>query len=581
MNRVVLHDAQNRRWLQFLHPCNLLQACCLADVMPLLEEVQRIVRRRGLYAAGWIGYEAAPAFDPALRTHASNSFPLACFGLYNPPTSLTALPSASAVPSLTADWRPSVSRDEYEAAIARIRDHIAAGDTYQVNYTLRQWSRFQGDPWELFLRIVGGAPYGAFLDTDHFAICSASPELFFCLHNERIFSKPMKGTAPRGRSLAEDRTIAHWLHNSEKNRAENVMIVDMVRNDLGRIAHYGSVRVSRLFELEKYPTLWQMTSTVEARTVSSLPQILKALFPCASVTGAPKPKTMEIIAAIETTPRNIYTGMIGFYGPDRRAQFSVAIRTVLIDKNASRAEYGVGGGIVWDSTAVGEYEECLTKARIILAPLPHGPFSLLETLLWTPDAGFFLVERHLARLRESADYFSYPFDEQLVRRALADAAANLPARSHRVRLLLAPEGTVDCQAVPLEPPTGRPLLVRLAKAPVNARDPFLFHKTTRREVYETARASFPDADDVLLYNEAGEVTESCIANLVILRKGRLITPPVDCGLLNGTYRAELLANGELSEETVSLTELKKADKFFLINSVRKCQEARLPPEDRL
>jgi len=580
MDQAVIRDAQNNRWLHFNYHRASLEACRLPDVMPLLEEVERLVRGRGLYAAGWIAYEAAPAFDDALRAHAPDSFPLACFGLFEAPVVAATLPTAAGDGSDGNDWRPSVGRDEYEAAIARIKERIAAGDTYQVNYTLRRRCDFGGDPWNLFLGIGGGAPYAAFLDTGRFAVCSASPELFFRLEKDRLISKPMKGTAPRGRTQAEDQANALRLFRSEKNRAENVMIVDMVRNDMGRVARYGSVRVPRRYEIEKYPTLWQMTSTVEARTSAPLPEILKAIFPCASITGAPKPITMEIIAALETTPRRIYTGAIGFICPDGRAQFNVAIRTVLIDKAVGLAEYGVGGGIVWDSTPQGEYEECLTKAKIILAPPPCRPFSLLETLRWEPGEGFFLLARHLERLRDSALYFDYPYDERLIRAALANEAATLGDGPCRVRLLLAPDGAVTCQASPLEPPPGRPLLVRLAQTPVDSGEPFLFHKTTRREIYERAKASFPEADDVLLYNEAGEATESCLSNLVILHNGRLVTPPVRCGLLNGTYRQELLECGEISEEAVELPALRQAERIFLINSVRKWREALLAPEDR-
>ena len=544
MNRAVIHDPEKGHWLQFQRPRAVLTAANLSDVLPLLTEVERLVRRDGLYAAGWIGYEAAPAFDPAFRTRPATAFPLACFGIFGPPTILTALPAAGESSRRDA-WRPTVNRDEYAAAIARIKEHIASGDTYQVNYTLRHRSAFRGDPWEFFLATCADAPYAAFVDTDAFSLCSASPELFFSLQGERIYSKPMKGTAARGRTPAEDRANARWLYRSEKNRAENVMIVDMIRNDLGRIARTGSVRVPRLYAVEKYPTVWQMTSTVEARTAASLPDILRALFPCASITGAPKVKTMEIIAAIETTPRNIYTGAIGFIGPDRRARFSVAIRTILIDKTASLAEYGVGGGIVWDSTAEEEYEECLTKAKIILHPASPPPFQLLETMLWTPDQGYFLLERHLARLRESARYFGYRYDERRIDAALSEAAGRLAPGPHRVRLRLSQDGTAECDTAPLEPSDGRPLRVRLARHPIDTRDPFVLHKTTRREHYEAARAPFPDADDVILYNEAGEVTESCIANVVILRNGRLVTPPLSCGLLNGTYRAELLERGEI------------------------------------
>jgi para-aminobenzoate synthetase/4-amino-4-deoxychorismate lyase len=581
MNQAVIHDPQVGHWLQFTRPCVVLQAGHLSDVMPLLTEMERLVRRDGLYAVGWIGYEASPAFDSALCALPATSFPLACFGLFGPPTLLKALPAASDRSSGAVMWQPSVNTDEYHTAISRIRNHLAAGDTYQVNYTFRHWGMFSGDPWELFLRTCADAPYGAFVDTDAFSLCSASPELFFSLHDERIFSKPMKGTAARGRTLTEDCNNAVCLHESEKNRAENVMIVDMIRNDLGRIAHTGSVKVPRLYEIEKYPTVWQMTSTVEAMTTASFPEILRALFPCASITGAPKVKTMEIIASVENAPRNIYTGAIGFLFPDRVARFSVAIRTILIDKFASRAEYGVGGGIVWDSTAAEEYEECMNKAKIILDLPSSRPFRLFETLLWTPDEGYFLLSRHLERLRESALYFDYPYDEARIHKALDEKAEALPSGLYRIRLLLSRNGDMECSAAALSLPGNSPLRVRLVRQAVNSRDPFLYHKTTRRDLYEKAQASFPDADDVLLYNEAEEVTESCIANVVILRNGRLVTPPVRCGLLNGTYRAELLDRGEITEETVRLSDLKGAEKIFLINSVRKWREAVLSPEDGL
>jgi para-aminobenzoate synthetase/4-amino-4-deoxychorismate lyase len=579
MNRVVIRDPENGYWLQFLRPRAVLTAANLSDVMPLLTEVERLVRRNGQYAAGWIGYEASPAFDPALRTRTATAFPLACFGLFEPPVILTALPAA-AISSGCNAWLPTVNRTEYAAAITRIKDHIALGETYQVNYTLRQRSSFRSDPWEFFLATCADAPYAAFFDADAYSLCSASPELYFSMHGERITSKPMKGTAARGRTPAEDRANARWLYRSEKNRAENVMIVDMIRNDLGRIARTGSVGVPRLYAVERYPTVWQMTSTVEARTEAPLPDILRALFPCASITGAPKVKTMEIIAAIETTPRNIYTGAIGFYGPGRCARFSVAIRTTLIDKTASLAEYGVGGGIVWDSTAEEEYEECLAKAKIILHPASPPPFQLLETMLFTEEREYFLLSRHLARLRTSARHFGYRYDEWRIDVVLSEAAGRLAPGPHRVRLRLSPDGAAECDTAPLEPSDGRPLRVRLALHPINTRDPFVLHKTTLREHYETAREPFPDADDVILYNEAGEVTESCIANVVILRNGKLVTPPLSCGLLNGTYRAELLERGEIFEEKITITELKKIEKIFLINSVRKWREVVLAPENR-
>jgi len=579
MNQAFIRDPEKGCWLHFARPRAVLQTVHLSDVVALLEEADRLVRNDGLYAAGWISYEAAPAFDRALLTRRPTSLPLVCFGIFDPPSVLPSLP-ASTEPTATApSWTPSVTRQEYDSAIASIREHLAAGDTYQVNYTLRLTSALQGDPWAFFLRTCSDAPYSAYLESEPYAICSASPELFFTLKGERIGSKPMKGTAARGRTLAEDGANARWLYESEKNRAENVMIVDMIRNDLGRLACPGSVIVPRLYEIEKYPTVWQMTSTVEARTAADFPEILRALFPCASITGAPKVKTMEIIASLETTPRSIYTGAIGFFGPGRLARFNVAIRTTLIDTQKGWAEYGVGGGIVWDSTAREEYEECLDKARIVLNPLPFRPFQLLETLLWTRDEGYFLQERHLERLRASALYFDYPYDEQRIRKALAEAVHRLSAGSYRVRLLLAKEGTVECSAVLLDPPSKVPLKLRLAREPVDSRDPFLFHKTTRRDLYERAKAAFPKADDILLYNEAGKITESCIANVVVLRRGRLVTPPLHCGLLDGVFRRELLERDEISEEVVDFTTLEEAEKIFLINSVRKWWEAILDPKD--
>jgi para-aminobenzoate synthetase / 4-amino-4-deoxychorismate lyase len=580
-NWAVIHDPEKGQWLQFLHPRTVLTAANLTDILPLLAEVERILNRGGLYAAGWIGYEAAGAFDPAFRVHTATVFPLACFGIFAPPTILKSLPTVAGESSCRDSWQATVNRNEHAAAVARIKDHIASGDTYQVNYTLRERRMFREEPWRFFLETCTDAPYAAFIDTDAYCLCSASPELFFSLDGGRIHSKPMKGTAARGKTPAEDRANARWLYRSEKNRAENVMIVDMIRNDLGRIARTGSVRVPRLYAVEKYPSIWQMTSTVEARTAASLPDIFRALFPCASITGAPKVKTMEIIAALETTPRNIYTGAIGLVAPGRVARFNVAIRTTLIDKTAFRAEYGVGGGIVWDSTADEEYGECLTKAKIILTHVSPPPFQLLETMLWTPDRGYFLLSRHLARLRGSARHFAYRYDERLIDAALYEATGRLAPGPHRVRLRLSRDGAAECDSAPQEPSSDRPFLVRLSLYPVDTLNPFVLHKTTRRGHYEAARAPFPDADDVILYNGAKEVTESCIANVVILRNGRLVTPPLGCGLLRGIYRAELLEQGEIVEEKVTIPELKQAEKIFLINSVRRWQEAVLAPEDRL
>jgi para-aminobenzoate synthetase / 4-amino-4-deoxychorismate lyase len=327
-----------------------------------------------------------------------------------------------------------------------------------------------------------------------------------------------------------------------------------------------------LFDIERYPTVWQMTSTVSSSTDAPLSEIMAALFPCASITGAPKPRTMQIIASLETAPRGVYTGCIGFVAPGRRAQFNVAIRTVVIDRELGQAEYGVGGGIVWDSVAGDEYEECQVKARLLTTKRPD--FSLLETLLWTPDGGYFLLDYHLRRLQASAAYWGFTLDVDTLREQLAATATSLPAVAHRVRLVVARDGATCSQVVAL-PSVASQELVRLRPAPaaVNSADPLLFHKTTRRDVYEAARAACPGADDVLLWNERCEVTETGIANVVAELGGELVTPPVACGLLAGTYRAWLLEQGKVRERVITLEALKCAEHVFVVNSVRLWREA--------
>ena len=377
----------------------------------------------------------------------------------------------------------------------------------------------------------------------------------------------MKGTIGRGRTNSEDRQLSEWLFNSEKNRAENVMIVDMMRNDLGKIARIGSVKVPRLFSLERYPTVWQMTSEVTASTEAPLCDIIKALFPAASVTGAPKPRTMQIISELESEPRRIYTGSIGFIAPNRHSQFNVAIRTVLIDKKLQIAEYGVGGGIVWDSDAAEEYDECLVKAQVLVKRPPE--FSLLETMLWTPDDGYFLLEHHLQRLTDSAEYFGFVCDPLQVRSKLEELAKGFNGRQ-RVRLLVDRKGEITLQHSELaETSTLLPVRLRLAASPIDSKDTFLYHKTTNRSIYETARGQVLDCDDVVLFNQEGFVTETTIDNIVVQNAdGTFVTPPVSSGLLAGTYRAYLLAQGKIAEEAVTIDQLKSATSIAVINSVR-------------
>jgi para-aminobenzoate synthetase/4-amino-4-deoxychorismate lyase len=380
----------------------------------------------------------------------------------------------------------------------------------------------------------------------------------------------MKGTAARGMTAAQDLEQRRKLHESFKDRAENVMIADMVRNDMGRIATPGTVQVPALYDIEKYRTVWQMTSTVTASTGSSIVDIFRALFPSASVTGAPKVASMKLIAALEDSPRQVYTGAIGYIAPERRARFSVAIRTALIDTRTCAGIYGVGGGIVWDSDAEDEYQECLNKARVMATPVAESGFSLLETMLWTADEGFVLLDAHLERMQASAGYFDFAFARAAVEAQLAQLGGTLPSTcNQRVRLLLGRDGAITTEVQPvLQDRDSRPTRLAVAVSPVDPRDPFLYHKTTRREVYERALAAAGDCDDVLLWNTDGNITESSIGNVVLRLDGRLWTPPVSCGLLAGTLRGKLLQENVIQERTIGLAELDDAEAVYLINSVR-------------
>ena len=379
----------------------------------------------------------------------------------------------------------------------------------------------------------------------------------------------MKGTAPRGLTVEEDEAQAAGLRESEKERAENLMIVDMLRNDLGQVAEVGSVEVPALFEVERYPTLLQMTSTVTARSRAPLSEVLAALFPCASVTGAPKKRTMEIVAATEAAPRGVYTGAVGWAGPDGTASFGVAIRTVLADRERGLASFGVGSGVVADSTAAREYEECLLKARILDAPA----FALVETMAFHPGEGYRRLEGHLARLAQSARHFAFPLDMRRVEEALRQAAA--AGTPLRARLLLHADGRVEVQGAALPPAPTRPLRVGIAARPVDPRSVWLHHKTTRREIYEAAVASRPDCDDVLLWNDRGELTESSVANVIAEVGGQRLTPPLACGVLPGVERARSIAEGRAREAVVRLTDLRPGQRLWLVSSLRGVREARL------
>lgn len=557
--------------LLFRRPLRIVQAIRLDEVLGALETVQQ-ASDAGLYAAGYVTYEAAPAFDAALETHPPTGQPLVWFGLFDE----VQQPGAGETTETTEteltetglnSWTLDTSKPDYHAAIAEIRENIAAGVTYQANYTVRLRSlNIPPDPYALYrtLRKQHRPPYSSFLSTDELQVVSLSPELFFSVEGRKITTRPMKGTTTRGRFSGEDEQLKTALRQSAKERAENVMIVDLLRNDLGKLAVPGSIKVPELLTLETYPTFHTLTSTVTAELPekTGLPEIFRALFPCGSVTGAPKVSTMRLLRGLETTPRGVYCGALGYLKQGGDAVFSVPIRTLALPVDG--AEYGVGSGVTWDSRATAEYSELAVKAALITTTRPD--FSLLETLRWD-GRQFVRLERHLARAAASATFFGIPLELEGLRRALVQHGLEHPGKLRRVRALVSQTGRVHTESGPLEL-SGHPLTATLAKGPVNSRDVFLFHKTTHRAVYDLRRHDAPDADDVLLWNERGELTEFTIGNLIIELDGSLLTPPREAGLLGGALRQEGLETSVLREQTLYPADLARATQVWRINSLR-------------
>ncbi|HSM91776.1 MAG TPA: aminodeoxychorismate synthase component I [Anaeromyxobacteraceae bacterium] len=548
--------------LGFERPVDVIEARAPGEVPRVLHAVERAARD-GLWAVGHVAYEAAPAFDPALRAHPPQPGPVAVFGLFERPVPLPP-PSPGALGPLV----PEIDRGEHARGVAAIREALAAGGAYQVNLTFRLRGRFEGDPLGLYERLLRGQGecHGACVVAGERAVVSASPELFFERRGDAVLARPMKGTRPRGRFAEEDARFADELRASEKERAENVMIVDLLRNDLGRVAVPGSVRATDVFRVERYRTVHQLVSTVEARVAPGvgLASLFGALFPCGSVTGAPKVAATGIIAGLERSPRGAYCGAVGVVRPGGDAAFSVAIRTVELDLASGAAACGVGGGITWGSDAGDEWREALAKGEFLLADDPG--IALVETLRLERGA-YPLLERHLARLAESARHLGLAVDPAAARAALARQAAESAGASRRVRLVARADG-IEAGSAPLPEPATAPLPVALARRPVSRWDRRLFHKTTRREPYELRRAEVPGTFDVILWNEEGELTELTIGNLVVELDGVQVTPPRECGLLAGVMRAELLARGEVREATLRAGDLARATRLWLVNAVR-------------
>ena len=554
--------AGHTAWVHFCNPLQVLTAHTLAEVQPVLAAAQSAAAR-GLHAVGWIAFEAAPAFDAHLQTHPPQpGLPLARFSLFD--RQHPGLPRPAENDFSLDPWTPGLSPEAFAEAIRTIRAAIAAGETYQVNFTFPRHSLLHGSPWGLFQALRAGqtARHQAWIDDGERILLCASPELFFRLEGGQITCRPMKGTARPGE--------AGPLSRSVKDQAENVMIVDMIRNDLGKAARPGSVQVAQLFGIEAYPSLLQMTSTVTASGPADALPWLQALFPCASITGAPKRQTLEWIRRLETGPRGIYTGAIGGFYADGVTEFNVAIRTAVFNPATGSLRYDSGCGIVWDSDPEAEYAESNLKARIIESPA--APFSLIETCKWTPEAGCPLWPRHRARLLQSAAALGHAVIPGELDALMTDTFARLSAPT-RLRLLADLDGGLSLTSAPL-PATDAPLTFRLDTRPTPSDHPQLAHKTTRRGIYDAARARCPDRDETLLLNEAGELMEFCIGSLVLLRNGRHLTPSLTSGLLPGVARAEWIAQGRLTEAVLKPEDLHDAEGIFLLNAVRGLQPMR-------
>ena len=568
LEKIILRNKKDDSWSIFSSPLQVLFTHDLNQVKDVLNEVQNKVEKKNLIAAGYLSYEAAPAFDNAYCVNEKGNLPLICFGLFKNYKIEKTLESHSLESAEAIEWAITTDRTLYENYLQYIKDQIKLGNTYQVNYTLRKFTECISNPYSFFLEKAQDAPYAAYIESNEHTIISASPELFFKLNGESLMCKPMKGTSKRGKTLHDDIALMEELKNSEKDKAENIMITDMLRNDMGKISDTGSVKVLSEFDIEKYPTVWQMTSSIKSQTSTNITGIFEALFPCASVTGAPKVSSMKIISEIEDQPREIYTGAIGYIAPNNEAQFSVPIRTILSDKKACRSVYGTGSGIVWDSESHKEWDECQNKSAILSANSQN--FELFETMRWESSKRIFLEKLHLDRLKDSAEFYNFKFHHEKINDKLQDYLKNLESESERIiRLFLAKDGDIRLTTSAYKKQNkDKPQFISFAMRPINSEDRSLYHKTTNRSVYENAIGENPVCDDILLWNEDGNITESTISNVIFKKDSKYYTPPISCGLLGGTYRTHLINQGHLEERIIPKTEINLYSEIYLINSVR-------------
>ncbi|MBA3053052.1 MAG: aminodeoxychorismate synthase component I [Candidatus Omnitrophica bacterium] len=526
------------------------------------------------YVAGFISYELGYALEKCFGKMKSSSFPLALFGVYKKARIRDVLSPSAGGNYRIKNLKLNISKDDYLSSVKKIKKHICAGDIYQADYTLKYKFSFEGDASYFYedLKRKQRAPYAAHLDFGSIKILSLSPELFFSKNGRSIRVKPMKGTARRGVDNESDSSQADFLFRDEKNRSENLMITDLLRNDLGRIACAGTVKTEKMFKVEKYDTLFQMTSSVKARIRSGVDfyGIIKNIFPSGSVTGAPKIRSMEILRDIEAEKRNVYTGAVGFLSPGGRADFNVPIRTVLL--RGARGEMGVGSGIVYDSKPGEEYAECVLKAKFLTDG--HKEFCLIETMLF--DDELKNLPAHLSRLRSSAGYFGFCFDERKIRSALSRKTRTLSRGRWKIRALLAADGNLSLSSSKAVEAAGA-LKLAFSSKTVDSSDRFLYHKTSQRALFdaELEKSREKGFFDAVFVNEKGLLTQGAVTNIYAEKRGVIYTPPVSCGLLKGTIRQSLLTLGKVREKNMTPADLRKADAVYVSNAVIGFRKAQL------
>lgn len=581
---VFLEDQLAGRRRLYQNPCEVITAHTLEQVADALARMD-ICTKQGKYLAGHFAYELGYMFEEKLRPllPKNRHEPLLQFGVFDA-YSDGALPSASTgdISELKPDW----SYEDYKARFDKTMALIRAGDVYQVNLTFPMHGTYRGDAIGIYNKLKAAQPvrYGGVISLGGSEIVSLSPELFYELEGGElkggeISMRPMKGTVRRGQTKTQDKALGKALQRDAKNRAENLMIVDLLRNDLSRIAQAGSVAVTDLYTLETYPSLHTMTSGIEAQIKDvSLTQILQALFPCGSVTGAPKIRAMEIINELEDRPRGAYCGALGLIDPPLdnnnggHARFNVGIRTLNLHAD-NTCTYSVGSGVVADSDAQDEYAECLLKAAFL-----QDSFGLIETFGWHEQSGFMWLDLHIARLAKSAEELGFKFSKTKIMRALNSAVDNLSG-AQKIRLVLSKDGMVTVETAALQLANPDDLLpVTLSKNPLSSADILLAHKTTRRDFIEGELSRLntdTNCTEVLFFNERGELCEGSYTNVFIRKDGQMLTPPLSCGLLPGVLRQALIESGAVREQILTLDKVQNADEIYIGNSVRGLMPARL------